>query len=184
MPGHVTLAQLQVKLLDRDFDLLGLVPDPSACRRRSTHQLSQDEITLGRAAAIEELVTFVERSGLNFHRPDLMIECRQIIERPDANSAPRKNRPSLHLSSRSTLSRGSEVPSDQTFTTHREPDHRFEVPLLCGPVLTARVNERRNATGAAMSRSSHMQRRPTDGRARPVRTGQGYSGCRRRHARV
>ena len=42
---------------------------------------SQDEITLGRAAAIEEFVTFADRSGLNFHRPDLIIECRQTIER-------------------------------------------------------------------------------------------------------
>ena len=44
-------------------------------------QSSQDEITLGRAAAIEEFITFVDRSGLNFRRPDLMIECRQMIER-------------------------------------------------------------------------------------------------------
>jgi hypothetical protein len=57
------------------------------------HQSSQDEITLGRAAAIEEFVTLVDRSGLNFHRPDLMIECRQIIEmldRSDCAAALRK----------------------------------------------------------------------------------------------
>jgi hypothetical protein len=52
------------------------------------HQSSQDEITLGRAAAIEEFVAFVDRSGLNFHRPDLMIECRQMIERLDRPDCP------------------------------------------------------------------------------------------------
>jgi hypothetical protein len=52
------------------------------------HQSSQDEITLGRAAAIEEFVRFVDHSGLNFHRPDLVIECRQIIERLDRPDCP------------------------------------------------------------------------------------------------
>ncbi len=52
------------------------------------HQSRQGEITRERTAAIEEFVAFVERFGLNFHRPDLVIECRQTLERRDRSDCP------------------------------------------------------------------------------------------------